>query len=191
MGYETYPVPPFTNARFLGILAPCNLRGSSAWMKVDHTRQSYFLRDLDGSSMTKIDTHMYIHYLAHTQTLYLLLPDISDQSHINVDHGHQTIIRGGQSLLPAREKKHGRRQWMMELDQTSPFKRLTESQYLLSKAGHWEEGGRLRPLSQPGWQKMPPRSFPTTILDQDFCLQKRGILIVQQISSHPFSALSL
>ena len=106
--------------------------------------------------MTKIDTHMYIHYLAHTQhtTLYLLLPDISDQSHINVDHGHQTIIRGGQSLLPAREKKHGQRQWMMELDQTSPFKRLTESQYLLSKAGHWEEGGRLRPLSQPGWQKM-------------------------------------
>ena len=79
---------------------------------------------------------------------------------------------------PGKKSMDDGMQWMMELDQTSPFKRLTESQYLLSKAGHWEEGGRLRPLSQPGWQKMllPPRSFPTTILDQDFCLQKRGIL---------------
>ena len=55
---------------------------------------------------------------------------------------------------PGKKSMDDGMQWMMELDQTSPFKRLTESQYLLSKAGHWEEGGRLRPLSQPGWQKM-------------------------------------
>ena len=92
----------------------------------------------------------------------------------------------------------------MELDQTSPFKRLTESQYLLSKAGHEEarQEGRLRPPSLLRWQKMLRSSLQTTI--QTFGYKKsvifffffprkdrvRMILIApQQISenAHPFS----
>ena len=106
----------------------------------------------------------------------------------------------GSSMYTAGERKKS----MMELDQTSPFKRLTESQYLLSKAGHEEarQEGRLRPPSLLRWQKMLRSSLQTTI--QTFGYKKsvifffffprkdrvRMILIApQQISenAHPFS----
>lgn len=134
----------------------CNLRAST-WMKVDHTRQSYFLRDLDGSSMTKIDTtHTRIPSSHHN---YRLLPcrisPIKAELHIRAQL-HQCGSRpqnnhpmwAAPCMLLKKEKN------MMELDQTSPFKRLTESQYLLSKAGHEEarQEGRLRPPSSQACQ---------------------------------------
>jgi len=72
----------------------------------------------------------------------------------------------GSTMHAAEERK---KKNMMELDQTSPFKRLTESQYLLSKAGHEEarQEGRLRPPSsqacQGGKKCCGPPSLQTTI----------------------------